>query len=185
MGKQEIQDWSAKHDVGIRATFVPWSQSRNKDEKDDRGQPRLSLNWRVTLYKAHRDILETDYMAGVAHCPAHKRIKKQHAPSVDEWRKVEWECENGREVSRFIYGESLHGSKPIAPDLCDVLASLSMDSSVLDEACFEDWATALGYDSDSRKAEAIYRQCLELALKLRNGLGEAALAELRDACQDY
>ena len=43
----------------------------------------------------------------------------------------------------------------------------------------------LGYDPDSRKAEGIYRACLELALKLRNGLGEKLLAELREAVADY
>lgn len=43
----------------------------------------------------------------------------------------------------------------------------------------------LGYDPDSRKAEAIYKACLEIALKLRNALGEDGLAKLREAAQDY
>ncbi len=37
----------------------------------------------------------------------------------------------------------------------------------------------------SRKAEAIYRACIETALQLRAGIGEAAMSALRDACQDY
>lgn len=63
--------------------------------------------------------------------------------------------------------------------------SLVSDADVLDCSTFEEWADNLGYDKDSRKAEATYRECLALALKLRNGLGEAALAELREAAQDY
>ena len=36
-----------------------------------------------------------------------------------------------------------------------------------------------------RKAEAIYKACLEIALQLRSGLGDAIINELREAGQDY
>ena len=74
---------------------------------------------------------------------------------------------------------------PLKPELRDVLYSLSMDASVLDSSCFEEWANELGYEADSRKAEGIYKACLDIALKLRNALGEAGLEKLRTACQDY
>jgi hypothetical protein len=69
--------------------------------------------------------------------------------------------------------------------VADVLASLVMDSSAIDYSTYEEWAGDCGHDPDSRKGEAIYRACLEIALKLRNGLGEAGLAALREAAQDY
>jgi hypothetical protein len=77
------------------------------------------------------------------------------------------------------------GNKAIMPDACDVLHSLLMDSEVLDSNSFESWASDFGYDPDSRKAESIYRACLEIGLKVRNGLGESIVAELRAAFQDY
>lgn len=63
--------------------------------------------------------------------------------------------------------------------------SLILDAGVIGHANFEDWASEFGYDTDSRKAEKIYRDCLATALKLRNGLSEKVLAELQDASQEY
>ncbi len=146
MAKEEIQAFMAENKVTIESEFVPWSQSRNKGEK------HRSLNWRIRLLHAGRTILETDYSAGVAHCPSYRQGRR----TVD-----------------------------IAPDACDVIASLSMNSRVLDCSSFEEWAGEFGYDVDSRKAESIYRACLEIALKLRNGLGEEGLRALQNATQDY
>jgi hypothetical protein len=42
-----------------------------------------------------------------------------------------------------------------------------------------------GFNSDSRKDEAIYKQCLEIGLKLRLMVGDVKLKELREAAQDY
>lgn len=55
-------------------------------------------------------------------------------------------------------------------NLRDVLESLQCDCSGWDEH-FEEWAEGLGYDSDSRKAYAIYESCQKAAKTLRNGLG--------------
>ena len=49
----------------VAAVFVPFSQSRNKAEKSP------SLNWRVTVKRDGRDVLTTDYMAGIAYCPGY------------------------------------------------------------------------------------------------------------------
>ena len=156
MAKEKIQAFMAENKVTIESEFVPWSQSRNKNEK------HRSLNWRIKILRADRTILETDYSAGIAHCPSYRQGRR----TVD----VERETETGRRI---------------APDACNVIASLSMDSSVLDCSSFEEWAGGFGYDVDSRKAESIYRACLEIALKLRNGLGEEGLRALQIATQDY
>lgn len=154
-------------DLGISMTteFVPWSQSRNKGEKSP------SLNWNVTLQRNGHPFLTTDYMAGSGHAPSYKP-----RTTLEENDAIIWECENGRHSFT---------KRPLKPDLRDVLYSLASDASVLDCSGFEDWASDLGYDTDSRKAEAIYRACLEIALKLRNTLGEDGLARLREATQDY
>lgn len=76
------------------------------------------------------------------------------------------------------------GAKIDPPDMADVVASLVMDASVLDAGGFEEWANEYGYDTDSRSAEAIYRACLDITLRLRAGIGDDGLRALRDACQD-
>lgn len=63
-------------------------------------------------------------------------------------------------------------------DIASVLGSLALDSSVRNNDDFEDWARDLGYDTDSRKAEAIYNACLETADEMEKLLGADGLEEL-------
>lgn len=174
----------AKHGITVTAEFVPWSQSRNKGEKSP------SLNWRVTLNRNSmpgaeplpRPILTTDYSAGMGHCPSYK----QGRLSVDTDAAIRSECETGRSFKReFDRVYKTAGGTKLEPKPADVMHSLILDSDVIDHPTYESWASDFGYDEDSRKGEAIYRACLEIALKLRAGLGESVLAELRDAAQDY
>lgn len=157
--------------LSITSRFVPWSQSRNKHEK----QP--SLNWRVTLLRNSREILTTDYSAGAAHCPSYSRDSKHG---------VEFECEHG--VHKYPPDGSGPIERirfPIKPDLKSVIYSLLTDADALDYATFEDWADNFGYDPDSRKAENIYRECLSLGLKLRAAIGDEGMRKLSEAFQDY
>ena len=176
----------------IRAEFVPFSQSRNAKES------HRSLNWRVTLVKRwqnangdnrYSEILTTDYSAGIGHCPAYKQGMRM---TLDNAALIKFETEKGfpatlpanpfnpeKEVRRKA------DSSPILPNPVDVIHSLAMDSDVLDHATFESWAGDFGYDTDSRSAESTYRACLEIALKLRAGIGESDLAALREAASEY
>ena len=54
----------------VKSEFVPFSHSRNRDEKHD-GKTRYTLNWNVTLIRDGRDVLTTDYRAGIAHAPGY------------------------------------------------------------------------------------------------------------------
>lgn len=68
---------------------------------------------------------------------------------------------------------------PPKPDAAEVLDSLRSDAQSVDCARdFEDWASDLGYDTDSRNAHAIWLACMELGRKLRFFLGAAAYEEL-------
>jgi len=167
-------DFTQAYGLTIAAVFVPFSQSRNKAEKYP------SLNWRVTLQYNGRDIITTDYSAGMAHCPAHNRAGLGSQNCIMRDKVIREECETGRES--LDYGKR---GKALLPDPCNVLHSLVMDSEALDYSTFEEWAESFGYDSDSRKGEAIYRACLEIALKMRAGLGESLLAQAREAFQEY
>lgn len=169
----------ARHVLTLRTEFIPLSQSRNAKEK------RRTLNWRVTLQYKGRDVLTTDYSAGEAHCPSYK----QNATMRDD-ACIAYECEHGVRAQIFNGAPmpramATRERRNIMPETSDVIHSLLSDAQVLDYSTYEEFARDMGYDEDSRKGESIYRACLELALKLRNGLGESVLADLREASQDY
>ena len=167
--------------IVVKSEFVPFSKSRNAENIKGKGPDGMSLNWRVTVCKLTpkgdhgRFILTTDYSAGIAHCPSYtQRLRSGFTASEAE--AIRRECEQGKAHQRL---------KSIEPDTADVMYSLVSDSDVLDYPTYEEWGPNLGFDVDSRKGEAIYRACLEIALKLRAGLGEAVLAELHEAYQDF
>jgi hypothetical protein len=183
-------------ELSIAVKFVPWSQSRNKNEDNK------SLNWTVTVKRLRRrpstpesghmltldnnyfDVLTTGYTARCGHCPAYKNPVKFGDGRTDKYltdKRIATECETGFRVDSF----GRPTTKAILPDTIDVLYSLVMDSDVLGAGGFEDWAANYGYDVDSRKAESTYRACLENALKLRAALGDDGLSKLREAFQDY
>ncbi len=74
--------------------------------------------------------------------------------------------------------------KVVAPHKADVLHSLILDSSAVDQS-FASWCNEYGYDSDSRKAESTYRACQENADKLSRVFSGAEIAALAEALQDY
>lgn len=166
----------------VESEFVPFSKSRNAAEK------HRSLNWRVTLKREGRDILTTDYSAGIAHCPAYKAsVREAGGPNcILRHEAIERETETGVATTFAPSGIAMmQRGAPILPDATDVIYSLVRDSDVLDFATFEQWAEEFGYDTDSRSAESTYRACLEIALKLRAGIGEADLSALREAASEY
>lgn len=168
----------------VESVFVPFSQSRNKAEK------HRSLNWRVTVKRNGRDVLTTDYSAGIGHCPGHKKpVSPYWNRPARMWQDAicEFETESGFRSRPFTTwgGFSADKSKPILPNPLDVLHSLNSDADVLNYPTFEDWAGDFGYDADSRSAEATYRACLEIALKLRAALGDDGMTRLTEIFQDY
>jgi hypothetical protein len=65
------------------------------------------------------------------------------------------------------------------PEADDVLDCLASDSASIDNARnFEDWASELGYDTNSRKAERTYRICQRQAERLEKFCGSEAYREL-------
>lgn len=166
------------------ATFVPFSQSRNAKVK-----PRiadLSVNWKIAIRTTGVSWppLETDYMQGIGHLPAPLDAQAGNVYMAEAIRKA---CEHGVYPPRaYMLGAGNACCKPLPPPLLrDVLHCLVLDAEVLEYATFEDWAEDTGYDTDSRKAEEIYRTCLAIALKLRAMIGNRGLSALRTAFQDY
>ena len=66
----------------------------------------------------------------------------------------------------------------------DVVNCLIVDSDVLNYSSFEDWAENLGYDTDSRKAEDMWKSCQKIAASVKALLG-ADFEQFQEASQDY
>lgn len=177
MAKAELTAAIADLGLTIDAVFVPWSRSRNAKPR-----PRLSdrgLNWSVTMKRDGREVMTFDYSAGIGHCPSYKQGVRL---TLDYAEAIATETETGCAASvsnRWFKG------KAILPEVCDVVYSCVIDSNVIDYPDFASWAADFGYDVDSRKAEAIYRACMDTALRMRAALGDAGMEALRTATQDY
>lgn len=160
-------------DLEYRAEFIPQSKSRNAGDKTP------SLNWRVTFSRNGRELV-TDYMQGISHLP--KTEKAFNPRVIDGDAAIRRAADSGKWNTTDGYRP---GHNPIpAPGISDVLSCLLLDAQAIDAGTFEEWAGDLGYDTDSRKAEAIYRECLDTGLKLRAMLGDDLISKLRDALQD-
>lgn len=58
-------------------------------------------------------------------------------------------------------------------------SSLALDSQGLESSRgFEDWAAEYGFDTDSRKAEKLYKACLDVSEKLKRFLGDEQYDQL-------
>jgi hypothetical protein len=69
----------------------------------------------------------------------------------------------------FSMGYGHKGAKPKAEDVLDCLASDA--GSIENGSGFEDWCSYLGYETDSRKAEKIFKTCEHQAKRLNAFLG--------------
>lgn len=164
----------------LTATFVPASRFTG----DEWRSKAVNFDVRITG-RNDREVYAGPYAYGVGNLPDYR---------ADRANKMHWNgyildaCEKGRWPDGGLSDRmgAFSRCRPVpAPKLRDVMYSLISDASVLDAGGFESWAADFGFDTDSRKAEATYRACLENALKLRAALGDTVLAELRELFADY
>jgi hypothetical protein len=142
--------------LAIHSNYIPM-------ERDE--EPRLK--WNISLFHGGSKVLNCTYTAGIGHAPSYPA-----AVAYDE-------CRHGLDMRRVR-----HHIPDIKPDQADVVRSIVMDGRALDFSCFEDWANEFGFDTDSRKAEAMYKQCLSHGLMLRASLGRGQWDELCDAVNE-
>lgn len=157
--------------ITIDATYLPHKTPAGESPQ---------LRWRVSVRRNGREFYSTEYSAGCAHSPEYKKggsaTWQSHGSRVTA--AVVAECETG-----IRYGDRLGRPVP-PPDAADVVHCLLMDASGTDET-FEDWAGNLGYDPDSRKAEAAFNACRETAAALRRTFDRDELEALEAAFADY
>lgn len=138
------------------------AEPQGKHSDDDNWEHYL---WRVTLTFNGKSF-STDYRMGTGLVDLKPVSLNRHAADQRAKRM-------GGEVRRNALGPGKDAiAIPRAPTLLDVLGSLSLDCRLGDQL-FEDFCDDLGYDRDSRKAEASWRQCQTMHYELRNLFGRS------------
>lgn len=96
-------------------------------------------------------------------------------PHMDDRNMDHWKVELARDRARLTtYFSKGFGHNGKAPEVDEVLDCLASDASTIDNVMdFEAFCSDLGYDSDSRRAEKIYKACARGAKSLRRFLGES------------
>lgn len=137
-----------------------------------------SDNWQDTAHKWLVSINGQDfeYYTGLAH---RKEVRKGHRGRIGNYTYDEMARMNLTEAG---FKQLLELSKPTPPTPDDVLYCLVSDAEAA-ETTFAEWCNNFGYDTDSRKALAIYEQCQQNTDKLRKA-GINIAAE-RERLQDY
>ena len=102
-----------------------------------------------------------------------------------QWDHDQWTVTiskpSGAEFSTTFRMGTGHNGK--APDLENVLTCLASDARDADEE-FEDWSGNLGYDTDSRKAEATWKECQAIRQRLAEFFGATAFEAFLECEED-
>ncbi|RLI64159.1 MAG: hypothetical protein DRO67_04560 [Candidatus Asgardarchaeum californiense] len=147
-----------------------------KGKTDDRPD---QLNWNISVIIADR-VYSTVYSQGVGHIPGYKfRLRRTLADRDLEVYAVD--------TGKYYDLKYPHIKKNLPkPTLVDVMHSLILDSSVVINYCdFEEFASDMGYDTDSRRAEQTYNACLKIGIFLQATLGKDTIEQLQGLYQDY
>lgn len=173
----KLAEWGIEYS----AVFVPFSASRNKAEKNP------SLNWLVRFTQVPIEdtgrTFATDYAEGIGHVPGYDF---KYARSLDGDAMYRNIAEDGRmrkpeDSDRLM--PPRRAALP-APTATSALSCLLMDAEAFGFT-FEEWASEFGYDTDSRKAEATYRECVSTSMGIMRVFTPAQLTELRELMEDY
>ena len=161
------------------------------------GEPGwLHFAFAVTVKRAGRPAaIETPYRLGVGHVklPAAPTFETLYAVGdrskteniLDALRRGKRIRPEYEREERAIYGAAAR-KQGLAPKPADVLHSLISDGDAyFDSLTFEEWAGNLGFDTDSRNAEAMYRACDETGRHLARMFSDDELAQLREAASEY
>ncbi len=181
--ESQAPDWRA-HAAQVRATFKEACErhglavviTRDPDTSPATKENPAMFRFSCVVMRGARHILTTPYSMGVGHAKPWKPAVGGSPRRADVAAALAETVRTGCKVRH----PDTFATVDIwpTPDVVDVVSSLCIDSDVLNAGGFEEWASEYGYEVDSRKAEAIYRACLDIGLKMRAAIGGAALAEL-------
>ncbi len=172
--KEQIQSILDNAGIEMAAQYVP-------SEYDPKSKEFQGIKWKI-VFKSKRGEFATNFTQGIGHLPNYPKTGKM---PVDILEDIKHTLQTGK-ICRHIGNQILKfGGKPISPPHpADVISCLLTDSSAEDYATFEDWANEMGYDPDSRKAEAIWQACLETSRNMNRVIGHDVIEALRGPCSE-
>ncbi|WCM23164.1 hypothetical protein NDK50_35015 [Paraburkholderia bryophila] len=168
----------AKHGITYSYRFVPHSESSNASADT------LTLNWIVTVTNG-KTAYETEFHKGIGHLrypwnSPYAVMNSQQKTATQAALKEAAETGCAPDIRLDGRGVVVGSDLPFPnPTFDEVLWCLVQDAGARHFDNFEAWAAEQGYDSDSRKAEAVWRACMECAQALLKLVaGEAELQRL-------
>lgn len=110
-------------------------------------------------------------------------VTNESFPESDSWKvtltRTDKDGRRRQLTTDFFTGYGLRDRMQDGPSAEDVLESLLLEASGYENANgFQDWCAEYGYDSDSRKAETVYKVVGTNTAKLRDFLADAYEAYL-------
>lgn len=189
MKTQEINYTEALTELGftLRVNAGPTG-----DVQDDGDKAWPHIAYEVELLFNDKSVLKETYRLGVGHV---KPLPYGSLPFVgmtadEQSFSHAWTRQPGAQFrEKQLWASTaakLAKSQGVKPKLSNVLHSLLSDGEAYFNAqTFENWACELGYDPDSRKAEAIYHACDTIGRKLANAVPAEVLSRARELLQDY
>lgn len=169
---QTIHDFLEKYPVAITLVEVPENPQMG-DSKDK------MINYYVTLEREGR-MMSLYFSTGLGW------VEKLTTAKGKGWNNAIGNAHYDKKHKRFLVTEHRNTFEPDSlfpryrirkPSAADILDCLSSDACGIEQS-FEDWASDLGYDTDSRKAFDTYQTCQRQAKELRSLLGREAFNEL-------
>jgi hypothetical protein len=154
--------------------FLPRSKAIDAGREADGGDPQI--HWRIALRRnaEGKALFTSIFSQGIAHHPLYAK----HGRSVDGCAEILKSLETGKHRrDPYLIGPTV---LLVPPAEREILSSLALDASAIDFSCFEEWANEYGYDADSRKALAMYQECVKIACALRQVFSNTEIQELRN-----
>ena len=190
---------TAIKDLGltVRCIFVPRSMSEDRDE---------SVHWKVGVGSSTNQIgVSMDYVEGtwglpdeLGSCARTAEVIKAIAEIVETGtcanpRRFEDNNNLRLEFGMWVVapwaprGTKLRPGmlKLSLPDPVDIIWTLVQSTDALNYRNFECWSSAYGFDSDSRRAEKVYKKQVSLATAFLGLVGNDGLSKLQEAYEEY
>lgn len=171
--KSKIDELITRLGVAIESSKPTLASEESKT--DGRVTHWHYIAFTVTIRRGEKAVWEGPYRMGLGNFPEFRDLIGRNLTVHGE-----------KEILASVEKRNPRRILRTRPSLPDVLYSLlSEGSAFFDAASFEEWAEDYGFDTDSRKAERMFRECQETGRKLSRAINAAEITELRDAFADY